>query len=564
MKKLCQTLIGLVLCAMGSGALQAQQFVIGTQSVSAVAPAVANTFGNDVAMITNTLGATPVVAVNDAAYHSNGGSSSGLNHGQALLYNFNSAAFTAPLKTQVGSNRTDYLAWDMENVGDIDGDGWDDLALGAPQVGSGPGYVRVISGDPTILPPSDVLYQVSGSVPNGWFGGGLDRINIGLGGRDLLVAGIGTVEVRDELTGAPLVGPVNLPGSFSIVRSLKYFTERFSIRTLGDVNFDTLDDFAVGSAGSDQVLILDGNPLFFGTTIAVINSPVPGTLFGYSIAPMGDLNGDNAVEFLIGAPGDNGNQGTVYLYDGATFSVLAQFSGNNPNEYFGFSVDGNFDLNQDLVTDAIVGAPGDVFAGVAGYAQTLTVTGGTGLAPLYGATPTPAAPPGLSGPGYGTNVAGFGDLNGDGWPEYSVSLPQDSAVAGGTGHNFVYVGGPLATTKAIGPGCSSDGTPQPLLILSGVPFIGGTLNPAVIDTFHPTASGAFFLGTPGTTPPCFDMVGATTLSNFVLAGGVAFLPPVAIPPGPGLLGSRFRFQAAVLVPGGFNVSNSFEILIGLR
>ncbi len=561
MKKHRLAFVVLALWSLGAGALSAQQFVIGTQSVFATPPGVANTFGNDIAVLNNTVGAPAIVAVNDAAWHQNGGAAAGLNWGQALFYNFNSAPLTAPLKTSPGSARTDFMAWDMESVGDVDGDGWDDLAVGAPQVGAGTGYVRVISGNPAVMSPFDVIYQVGGAAGSSFFGGGLDRINIGLGGRDLLVASIGSVEVRDELSGALLAGPVNLPAGFSIVRSLKYFTERFSVRTIGDVNFDLLDDFAVGSAGSDQVLILDGNPATFGATIATINSPVANSLFGYAIAPMGDLTGDGAAEFLIGAPGDSGNQGMVYLFDGATFTVLGQFSGNNPNEFFGFSADGNFDLNADGTTDAIVGAPGDVFTAVGGYAQTLS---GIALSPLYGATTTPAAPPGLAGPVYGTNVAGVGDLNGDSFPDYAVGLPQDSAAVGGTGHNFVYVGGPLASVTAIGNGCSSDGTPPPTLILGGSPAIGSSITPVVIDTFHPTTAGALFIGTPGTLPPCFDLTNAVTAANFNLAGGIAFLPPIPVPASPALLGAVFRFQAAVLVPGGFNVSNSFEVVVGLQ
>ncbi len=549
--------------ALAAGGLQAQQFITGTQSAFAVAPARSITYGLDIVALSNTVGATPGIVVSDAGFHFNGTVASGLNHGQLSFSSFNSAAGAAPLKTQGGGTLIDYLGWDMENIGDIDGDGFDDVAAGAPRVGNGPGYVRAISGNPAVLPPFDVIYQVNGTVANGWFGGGLDRLDIGLGGQDLLVAGIGTVEVRDEATGALLVGPVNLPAGISIIRSLKYFTERFSIRTIGDISGNALPDFAVGSPGSDQVVIMEGGTApTFGRVIAIINGPVAGGLFGYSIAPMGDLNGDGLPEFLVGAPGENGNQGTVYLYDGLTLGVISQVSGNNPNEYFGYSVDGNFDLDADGTTDAIVGAPGDVFAPVAGYAQTLS---GTALTPLYGATTTPAAPPGLSGPVYGTNVAGLGDLNGDGWPEYSVSLPLDFAAAGGTGQNFVYVGGPLASITAIGPGCVSDGTPPPLLILGGSGAIGTSLSPVVIDTFHPTAAGALFLGAPGTTPPCFDMTAPiVTASSFTLAGGIAFLPTISVPASPALFGARFRFQAAVLVPGGFNVSNSFEVVIGLQ
>lgn len=145
-----------------------------------------------------------------------------------------------------------------------------DLGVGVPQTGR-PGYVQVISGNPTV--PAAVIYQITGGI-GGWFGAGLDSINIGAGTQELLVASMGGVEVRSSLTGALLLGPIAFPPNFTPVRSLQNFPERFSIRTIGDVNLDGIDDFAVGNAIADQVLILDGSPLFFGTTIAIVNRRV--------------------------------------------------------------------------------------------------------------------------------------------------------------------------------------------------------------------------------------------------------------------------------------------------
>jgi hypothetical protein len=540
------------------GSAYAQQLIFGTQSSFAVAPGVANTYGNDIAALAHTAaGAVPDVVVNDPAWHQNGGSSGGLNWGQILFFPFNSAALTPPTKTSPGSARTDYFGWDLLSVGDINGDGFIDVAAGAPQVGSGPGYFRVISGNPAVLPPADILYQVNGpATGGGFYGAALDTIDVGFG-PDILVGGIGVAEVRDDLTGALLAGPVTLPGN--PVRSLKSFTERFSISTVGDVTGDGRDDFAVGDSGTDTVFVLDGNPAAFGNLLGTV-SGVPGSRFGYSVAGAGDLDGDGLADFLVGAPADNGNTGTVFLVSGATLGPIAQVVGIGPNQFFGYSVDGNFDLDGDGSPESIVGAPGDVFAGVAGRARTFTGI----LTPFYNPTLTPAAPAGLSGPLYGANVAGLGDLDGNGFSEYAVSLPLDRTVAAGTGHTFVYAGGPIGRTIPIGAGCGT--APLPTLILGGTFFIGGAVTPIVIDPSNPNAPGAVFVGAPGFTAPCFDfLAGATPLSFVLDASGFVVLAPVGIPLNPGLIGSRVRFQAAVLpASGGFNVSNSLELLVGLR
>lgn len=125
----------------------------------------------------------------------------------------------------------------------------------------------------------------------------------------------------------------------------------------GDVNNDGFADFIVGfrSVGNGQVVVhsgQDGSVLHF----LLSDSIAPGLDdFGASVGGAGDINGDGHDDFLVAAPGINA-VGSVFVLSGLDASVLYRFDGP-PQSRFGFSVSGGEDLNGDAVPDVIVGAP---------------------------------------------------------------------------------------------------------------------------------------------------------------------------------------------------------------
>ncbi|KAK7812109.1 hypothetical protein U0070_004570, partial [Myodes glareolus] len=88
--------------------------------------------------------------------------------------------------------------------------------------------------------------------------------------------------------------------------------------------------------------------------------------FGAALTVLGDVNGDKLTDVAVGAPGEQENQGAVYIFHGAsTVSIstphsqrIAGTSFSSKLQYFGQSLSGGKDLTMDGLTDLAVGAQG--------------------------------------------------------------------------------------------------------------------------------------------------------------------------------------------------------------
>uniref|UniRef100_A0A8C6B7D5 Integrin subunit alpha M n=1 Tax=Monodon monoceros TaxID=40151 RepID=A0A8C6B7D5_MONMO len=90
--------------------------------------------------------------------------------------------------------------------------------------------------------------------------------------------------------------------------------------------------------------------------------------FGAALTVLGDVNGDRLSDVAIGAPGEQENQGAVYLFHGTSGLGISpahsqritgsQFSPRL--QYFGQSLSGGQDLTMDGLVDLAVGAQGHV------------------------------------------------------------------------------------------------------------------------------------------------------------------------------------------------------------
>ncbi|XP_076409461.1 integrin alpha-M [Peromyscus maniculatus bairdii] len=90
--------------------------------------------------------------------------------------------------------------------------------------------------------------------------------------------------------------------------------------------------------------------------------------FGAALTVLGDVNGDKLTDVAIGAPGEQDNQGAVYIFHGeSTVSIGIPHSQRitgarfSPRlQYFGQSLSGGKDLTMDGLTDLAVGAQGSL------------------------------------------------------------------------------------------------------------------------------------------------------------------------------------------------------------
>jgi hypothetical protein len=212
---------------------------------------------------------------------------------------------------------------------------------------------------------------------------------------------------------------------------------------LADFNGDGYDDAAAAmpfrSDPTPAVTVLMGSAtgLVAGGALTLV-PPSGAARYGFSIAAVGDLNGDGFGDLVVGAPGALADVGQVFVYLGSAGGVRAtpDVTLNGPGEanvLYGAAVAGAGDLNTDGYADLVAGAP--MAAGGAG--RVFVYLGSpTGVA----ASPTMVlAPPDASMARFGVSLANAGDVDGDGDSELLVGA---DATGGFSGAAYLYAGSP--------------------------------------------------------------------------------------------------------------------------
>jgi hypothetical protein len=249
--------------------------------------------------------------------------------------------------------------------GDVNGDGRPDyLMIGADQrANGGPGYIEIV--DPF---SGAEIAHIDGAVANSGFGtsvamlddfdgDGVNDIAVGAPFEDNgALAEAGAVHI---LSGNILVELATLRGTTA---GAHFGT---IIHPLADVNGDSVQDFAVGAPGDGGT----GSVTVFGETLPPTQTwqAVGATAnedFGAGMELVTDVNGDFLPDLLVAAPAfdDLTQAGRVALLSGADGSQITDVSGTNPGDEFGLSLQvGDFD--GDSVRDVYIGAPGAAAGG---------------------------------------------------------------------------------------------------------------------------------------------------------------------------------------------------------
>jgi hypothetical protein len=391
---------------------------------------------------------------------------------EGRVYFFNGAGgglFGGPSWTAEVDQAGAQLGAAVGAAGDVNGDGFADVVVGAPYFDNGQtdeGRALVYKGAP------------DGLVGYDWFRES-DQIGAQLG---YAVAGAGDVNgdgFADVIVGAPFYddgqadegaaflyngSTLGLSAAPTFMAEGNQASANFgaSVSTAGDVNGDGYADVVIGAPLFDGAVIDDGRVIVYhGSASGLVfvgsgGGNQAGAQFGRSAAWAGDVNGDGYSDVIVGAPKyDNGqtDEGGAFVTCGsaAGLSMTPCWSAesNQASSQFGYSVATAGDVNGDGYSDVIVGAPyydnGQTDEGRA-YVYHGTAAG-LETTPRWTAEGDQAeiAP----GAAFGFSVSSAGDVNGDGYSDVIVGAPYFENGAENEGMAAIYYGSPtsLATTR---------------------------------------------------------------------------------------------------------------------
>jgi hypothetical protein len=283
------------------------------------------------------------------------------------------------------------LGYAVSNAGDVNNDGYDDVIVGAPeyesqadQANEGKAYLYL--GGPDGL-SVDSAWTYESNQPGASFGFSLGAAgDVNGDGFDDVILGAPNHDGDSSLVGAAylfLGNPtgLNAEPAWVILGDQEDMELGFSVSGAGDVNGDEFDDVIIGAPhysngdeanigaafgfyGSDTGLELIHDWIAHGP-----DGELAGSHFGASVHSAGDVDGDGFGDVIIGARnfGVHGSdevqpfEGAAFLYKGGLAGLNSgedwMASGDKAEAYFGHSVGSAGDLKGDGFDDVIIGSP---------------------------------------------------------------------------------------------------------------------------------------------------------------------------------------------------------------
>ncbi|MCP4711969.1 MAG: hypothetical protein GY869_25390, partial [Planctomycetes bacterium] len=383
-----------------------------------------------------------------------------------------------------GQTATDTSGCSVSDLGDVNGDGYDDFLIGAKgndDGGNEAGKAYLVLGKATGWIMDTDLGTVDASFIGenegdlcGYSVAGPGDVN-GDGFNDLLISAYlnngGGIEagktylIFGKASGWALNTDLSTAdASFSGEDDLD--SAGWSVSGAGDVNGDGYDDFLIAAlydedggtdAGQTYLLLGKNDGWTLDTNLSLADASFIGEnaydQSGWSLSSAGDVNGDGYDDFLIAARanGDNGTfAGQVYLILGKAggwamdtnlSAADASFIGESADEQAGYSVSDAGDVNSDGYDDILIGAHqndgANNFFGQA-YLVLGKDSGWTMDTNLSAADASFISDD--AGSQHGISVSGSGDVNGDGFDDFLIGIYAADSDGNYVGQTYLIIG----------------------------------------------------------------------------------------------------------------------------
>jgi len=332
-----------------------------------------------------------------------------------------------------GAAAEDLFGMCVADVGDVNGDGMNDLAIGSPWADpagvADAGSIALLYGWAG-FDGSSLNTTIAGTIAGEWLGtsiawGG----DVNGDGMDDILAGAPKYSTP-TLTEAGRVyvfyggNPPNSVPDKTFTGDASYAHLGWSVSGGGSFDADADLDLVAGAPGrgasGTAYIIRDlsrANP-----TVNIISGPGMDENFSFSVSMIRDFDGDTITDIAIGAPTNNDNgthAGAVYvLYGGTKFNndpdlILL----GSPQESFGWAITSG-DFQEDGISDLLVGAP-DSKLNASSVGRAYAYFGG--YAP--GTLPNITLVPDTGASFFGASLAVGGNATGDPAPDFAVGDP---------------------------------------------------------------------------------------------------------------------------------------------